>query len=286
MGGGLSDLDEGIADGVVEGLGHVETLHGGTGLARVDKRTPEKVAGDGGWVCVVENDAGVVAAELEGEALEVRGGRLDDLLAGRRRTGEHDLVDVRVGGHGGAHGTVACNDLEKVRRQDVVNHGSEGEDGQRGVLRGLDDDGVAHAQSRSELPRGDHHRPVPRTDGTHDAERTVVDRRGDVVIDGGVVGGLEGGGGTQPRGAGTYLKAGVGTVERLALLTGQELGEGLGGGLDGIGSFEQELAPLLILEGSEVFLGNARGRNGVVEVRGGADGVGADELAGRRVVDR
>ena len=56
--------------------------------------------GDGLGVGVGQDDAGVVAAELQGEALDgVRGGA-DDGLAGGGGAGEHDLADVGVGGEG------------------------------------------------------------------------------------------------------------------------------------------------------------------------------------------
>src|SRR5690606_2086685 len=95
----------------------------------------------------------------------------------------------------------------------------------------------------------------------------------------------EGGGRAQPGGTGADLEAGVGAVERLALLAGEELGEGLGVGLDGVGRAAEQLAALLVAAGGPLRLDPTGRRDGGVEVRGGVLGRVADELTGGRVED-
>ena len=101
-GHGFGDVGEFLADGLVDVVVDVEALEGSAGLAGVDEGAPEQALGDGLGVGVGQDDAGVVAAEFEGEALDgVRGG-LDDRLAGGGGAGEHDLADGGVFGQAGA----------------------------------------------------------------------------------------------------------------------------------------------------------------------------------------
>ena len=67
-----------FADGVVDVLVDVEALERGAGLAGVDEGAPEQVLGDGFGVGVGQDDAGVVAAEFQGEAFDGVGGGFDD----------------------------------------------------------------------------------------------------------------------------------------------------------------------------------------------------------------
>jgi hypothetical protein len=77
-GHGGGDGGEFFADGVVDVVVDVEALEGGAGLAGVDERAPEEAFGDGFGVGVGQDDAGVVAAEFEGEAFDGVGGGFDD----------------------------------------------------------------------------------------------------------------------------------------------------------------------------------------------------------------
>lgn len=128
---GLGDLGtleglavEGVADLVLEGTG-LEPLEelvvdvlldedaaaGAAALAVVEVDA-EVDPGDGVFdVGVVEDDVGALAAELEGDLLQVAlGGGLEDLATDEGGAGEGDLVDVHVGGDGGAGGTAEAGD--------------------------------------------------------------------------------------------------------------------------------------------------------------------------------
>ncbi len=89
-----------------------------TALSRVRADAEGRELGGGGDVRVVEHDECRLAAEFEEDPLEGVGCRRHDLLADRRRAGEGDHVDVRVGGH-----QFAGRDLR--RRQDVDDAGGD-----------------------------------------------------------------------------------------------------------------------------------------------------------------
>ena len=93
------------------------------------------------------------------------------------------------------------------------------------------------------------------------------------------------GGGAQPGGAGADLEAGVGAVERLALLAGEQLGECLGGAFDGVGGPEQGGAPGVVAQRRPGRLGGCGGGDCVLEVLDGVDRRFADDLAGGGVKD-
>ena len=123
---------------------------------------------------VVEDDVGALAAEFQGELLQVAGpGRSDDQLADLGGAGEGNLVDVMVRGQGGAGGLAEAG--HHVHH--AVGHAGLGDElgqpqrGQRGLLGGLEHHAVAGGQRRAELPRGHQQREVPRDDLPDHAER-------------------------------------------------------------------------------------------------------------------
>ena len=86
----------------------------------------------------------------------------------------------------------------------------------------------------------------------------------------------------EPAGAGADLEARVGSVEGLALLAAQELGERLGRSLDRVRGTKQELDSLLV--GALPRRAEPRARHGVVEVVDGADrGPTRSPVAGSRM---
>ncbi len=225
MGIAGGDGGEFVADGVVDVVVDVEALEGGAGLAGVDEGAPEQVLGDGLGIGVGQDDAGVVAAQFQGEALDgVRGG-FDDGLAGGGGAGEHDFADRGVVGQAGADVAAAGDDREEAFGEFLVEDLDQGQDGQRGVFGGFDHHGVAHPQGGGDLPDGDHHGPVPGADGADDADGPVVQFGAGfaVVHDGFGVQGC-GGGGAEPGGAGADFEAGVGAVRGVCPARGRAAG--------------------------------------------------------------
>ena len=107
-------LDELVGDRLVD----VEALDGEAGLAAVEEAADARRADGGVDVGVVEDDHRIGAAELERHALHASRGELGDVLSDRRRPGERDLRDSRVGDEGLAeHRPLAGDDLEDVLRE-------------------------------------------------------------------------------------------------------------------------------------------------------------------------
>src|SRR5690606_9519716 len=103
----------------------------------------------------------------------VRGGLVDD-LAHAGGTGEGDLRDAVRGRqcHAGFFAE-AVDDVEDAGRQEVGDLLHEVEKGGRGLLRGLEHDGVAGGQGGGDLPGGHEDGEVPRDDLRDDAQRLV-----------------------------------------------------------------------------------------------------------------
>ena len=99
--------------------------------------------------------------------------------------------------------------------------------------------------------------------------------------------GLEfgGGGGAEPGGAGADFEAGVGAVERLALLAGEQPGEFLGGAFDGVGGLEQRGGPGVVAQSGPRRLCGRGGGDRRFKVFHGVDRGLADRLPGGRVED-
>ena len=91
---------------------------------------------------------------------------------------------------------------------------------------------------------------------------------------------FEGGVGAQPGRAGPDLEAGIGSVERLALFAGEQLGQRLGGGFDGVGGLVQQVAAFGRGPRCPVGLDLAGGSDSGVDVGGAAFTGTTDNLAG------
>ena len=275
-----------VADGVVDVLVDVEAFECGAGLAGVDEGAPEEVFGDRRGVGVGQHDAGVVAAEFEGEAFDgVRGGS-DDRVAGGGGAGEHDLADGGVFGEAGADLAAAGDDGEEAFGEFLVEDLDQGQDGERGHFGGFDHDGVAHPQGGGDLPDGDHHGPVPGADRADDADGPVVQFGvGFAVVDDGFRVQGCGGGGAEPGGAGADFEAGVGAVEGFALLAGEQAGEFFGGAFDGVGGLEERGGAGLVAQGGPGRLRRDGGGDRGLQVLDGVDRGLADHGAGGGVKD-
>ena len=80
-------------------------------------------------------------------------GVLHDQAAGGGFAGEGDLVDAGVGGERFAcFDAEAVDDVEDAGGQEVADELHQDEDGDGGLLGGLEDDAVAGGEGRGELP--------------------------------------------------------------------------------------------------------------------------------------
>ena len=91
------------------------------------------------------------------------------------RTGECDLVDVRMFHQRFTGGAIAGHDVDDTGGQSgfLANFG-EGQSGERSELGGLQDDRVPRSQRRGNLPRQHEQRKVPWNNLPYDAARLVL----------------------------------------------------------------------------------------------------------------
>ena len=162
---------------VVDALLDVDAGAGAAALAVVEEDA-EVDPGDGVLdVGVVEDDVGGLAAQLEGDLLEVGvGGGLEDLATDEGGAGEGDLVDVHVRGEGGAGGLAeAGDDVDDSGREAGLLDQLGGEQGgERGLLGGLEDDGVTGGDGWADLPRPHENWEVPWDDLSADTDLAGV----------------------------------------------------------------------------------------------------------------
>ena len=116
--------------------------------------------------------AGTLAAEFEGDFLQVASGGFDDEPADFGRAGEGDFVDERMCGE-----RRACAFAESGEDVDdafgeagFVDEFGEAQAGHRRLLGELEHDGAAGGESRAELPGGHEQREVPGDDLRGDAD--------------------------------------------------------------------------------------------------------------------
>lgn len=150
---------------------------GATALTVVEEDT-EVGPRDGVFdVSIVENNVGRLATQLKGDLLEVALGRsLKDQTANLGRTSEGNLVDVHVVRDGVTSNTTQARDdvdntLGEASFLDQLTHVQTRE---RGLLSGLDDNGVTSGKRRGDLPRPHEDGEVPRNDLTTDTNGFVA----------------------------------------------------------------------------------------------------------------
>jgi hypothetical protein len=125
----------------------------------------------------------ILAAHLQRDRFESGGGALADERAHFTGAGEADGADVFVfeERHSGG-GAAAADEVDDAGRKARIDEGlDEVVDGERGVGGGLDDAGVAGNQRGKELPTGDGHGEVPRSDEADDADGHA-DAHGELVL--------------------------------------------------------------------------------------------------------
>ncbi|MNZ43198.1 hypothetical protein D3C78_607980 [compost metagenome] len=135
-------------------------------------------------IAVGEDHERRFAAQLQGDVLDVLGGRLHDAAAHRHAAGEGQLVDARVRGNCCAHrGTRAGDDVQHPGWQaGFIGDTCQLQGGQRGLLGGLEDDAATSGQGRGDLPRSHQHREVPRHDGTGHPDWLLARQRTEAVV--------------------------------------------------------------------------------------------------------
>mmetsp|Transcript_78609 Transcript_78609/g.244837 ORF Transcript_78609/g.244837 Transcript_78609/m.244837 type:complete len:506 (-) Transcript_78609:89-1606(-) len=159
---------------VVLRLVHEDALDGDADLARVEHGAAEDLGGGLLDVGARKNDRSVVAAELQGHLLQLRGPRGHDPLARRSRAREGHVLDVRVLDNHLAQLVSAGEDVDHARGEGLRRHRGEHDGGERRVRRRLDDDGVAGDHRGQDLVAGHVQGEVPGGDAAHDAAGEVV----------------------------------------------------------------------------------------------------------------
>ncbi len=124
-------------------------------------------------VAIGEDDAGILAAQLEGDRLHGRRDRFHDRRARCGFAGEGDPVYFRVRGDELARriGSEAVHDVVHARRHAGLVHdlGEQGR-GRGRFFRRFRDDGIAAGERRCELPGEEQKRQVPGCDHADHAE--------------------------------------------------------------------------------------------------------------------
>lgn len=179
---GLGEVDHLLEKLLVDGLVDVDTLGGYTDLTGVLECAHDNLRSDLLNVDVWQDDRGVIASELKGNALECAGGGLHNLLSGSNGSGEGDLGDVWVTAHGGTEVVVAANNLENTRRQDLLGELGKLEGGVGCERRRLDDHAVTGHECWCNLARGENEGEVPWADGSTDTKGRVLGVDGLLVV--------------------------------------------------------------------------------------------------------
>jgi hypothetical protein len=114
IGGELPD------DVFVLGFVHIESLQGRAGLAGVDETAPEELLEQGLDFCSGQHDAGIVAAELEGDALQGSRSALHHFLARGHRACEDHFGDALMIRQVRADLGAAGDHVDDTRWEDLV----------------------------------------------------------------------------------------------------------------------------------------------------------------------
>jgi hypothetical protein len=225
-------------------------------------------------VGIGEDDVGRLAAELEGDPLELVGGLAHDALTDRGGAGEADLAHVGVGDEPlpddraltGQHGEHALGDAGVQREL------TEPDRRQGGELGRFEHDGVAGRERRGQAPARDRHREVPRHDDRDDPERLLeghVEPTGDGDLPAEEALGCRG---VVAQHVDHVADLPPGVADGVAGVRHLEGGEVVGGGLDGVGEPAQQLGTV----------GGADGAPGRSDLDGPRDGrvglLDADEV--------
>ena len=272
---------------VVGAFLHIQPLHGKARLAAVEKAAHRDGAGGALQVRVVEHDAWIAAAELEGDLLQKLRRASHHLLACRGGTGERDLADQRVR-HDGVPRRLADHDVDHALGQPAFDQRFDAcERRQRRRARGFQDYGVARGNRGRDLVGRQGQRKVPRHDGAAHADRLAHDQAigrevgqpdvlaVDLVRQVGEPRDVL----AEPLGLDARLE------QRLALLPGQDRRDVLDLFQHVTRRLVQDLGPLVGGKLRPRGESLRRSLRRLVDVRGTAGGNLVDDLAGGRVAD-
>lgn len=162
---------------VIDGFVHQDTRAGGTALAVVEVDTQVDVLDGVVQIGVGKDDVGRLAAQLEGDFLEVAlRCDLEDLAAHQRRAGKGHLVDIHVGRDRSArHAPESREDVDDTGGEaGLLDQFGHVQSGKRRLLGRFEDNGVAGGNGRSDLPRPHEQREVPWDDLATDAHRLMT----------------------------------------------------------------------------------------------------------------
>ena len=252
---------------VVDVLLDQETRAGAAALAVVEEDT--KVGPGNGVVNVgiVEDNVGRLATKLEGNLLQVAlGGGLEDGTADQGGSGEGDLVDVHVAGDGRTSDTAESGDDVNDTRGEASFLDQLGgiETGERGLLGGLDHNGVTSSHGGTDLPGPHEDREVPGNDLTADTNGLMAGVGQSLGVG---VNGLAG----DLVGPATVVAQAVGGVANIQL--GHGHGLTIVKGLDGSQSVDIPLEEVGQLSEHAATLGGGHLTPGALEgLAGGGDG--------------
>ena len=159
-------LDQPVDEVVVDGLLDQQAGAGRADLAGVQEHRREREVEGDLAVGVGEDDVGVLAAQLEGDLLDGRGGRGHHPSPGHQTAGEGDQVDARVlDQRGRGVGPGAEDEVADAGGQaGLLEQPHQDDAGVRRELARLEHEGVAGREAGRDLPGGLQERVVPGCD--------------------------------------------------------------------------------------------------------------------------
>ncbi|MNM43982.1 hypothetical protein D3C81_548730 [compost metagenome] len=166
-----------LGERVVDAVLHVDTVGADAGLAVVAVLGDDRAFDGLIQVSVVEHDERRVAAQLQGNFLDVLGAFLHQLATDFGRAGEGQLAYQGVAGQFAANfaGAAGNHTQHASRDAGTVGQLDQGQSGVWGLRSRLEDHGAASGQGRASFT-GDHGgREVPRGDGRGNADWLLDD---------------------------------------------------------------------------------------------------------------
>lgn len=174
LGGTLAEARDKL---VVNALLDQQPRTGAAALAVVEEDTEVGPRDGVVNIGIFEDNVGGLATQLEGNLLEVAlGSGLEDGTADGGGTGEGDLVNVHVAGDGSTSDTTETGDnVDHTRGEaSLLDELAGVQTGKRGLLSGLEDDGVTGGDGGGDLPSPHEEGEVPGDNLTADTNGLVA----------------------------------------------------------------------------------------------------------------